>query len=152
MVGLFHQLYVLFIFPARFFFGEGRRGRGLEIPHSFQHLKFCWLHTKTGRRSCHIKWSLDDHWAAFPCVWPAGLPLNILDTGVRIMGVHRNFSRGGQRRHFAYLSRWLTMQCKSAFTKRFALSTSVRKCPMLREQSQNAFIGCSRQEFYGNLS
>ena len=30
----------------------------------------------------------------------------------------------------------LTMQCKLTFTKRFILSTPIRKCPMLRLQSQ----------------
>ena len=62
------------------------------------------------------------------------------------MGVRRNFSRRSNVESLLILCRSLTMQCKSTFTKRFTLSTSENKCPILRQQSKNAFVGSSSHQ------
>jgi len=59
------------------------------------------------------------------------------------MGVRRNFFQGGAKSTFRLgliLFRLLTMQCKWTYTKRLTLSTSQRKCPMLRQQLQTVFF------------
>jgi len=40
------------------------------------------------------------------------------------------FPGGVQRRHFAYLFKVATLQCKRMLTKRFTVPTPQRKCPM----------------------
>jgi len=50
------------------------------------------------------------------------------------MGVRKYFSRGGQRKHFAYPSQVADDAMQITFTKRFTLSTRQTKCPVLRQQ------------------
>jgi len=55
------------------------------------------------------------------------------------MGVHRNFSKGEQRKHFADPSQVADDFMQMYFHEtlyRFYTTTQQRKCPMLRQQSQ----------------
>jgi len=52
-------------------------------------------------------------------------------------GRPQKFFQGGGHVHILFiLFRFLTMQCKQMFTKRFTLSTPQRKCSMLRQRLQ----------------
>ena len=62
------------------------------------------------------------------------------------MGVRKNFCGRVYVEILLIFFRLLTMQCTRTFTKRFNLSTSQRKCSMLRQQSQNMrFFGSNIQ-------
>ena len=59
------------------------------------------------------------------------------------MGVRINFSRGSNLDILLILFRLLTMQCKCAFTKGFALSAPKRNCAVLRVTTTVAKIALS---------
>jgi len=67
------------------------------------------------------------------------------------MGVGRNFSRGATSAFCLSFFRFLTMQCKCMFTKRFALSYPQRKCSMWRQQSKMRFVGRNSQVYCHSL-
>ena len=54
-----------------------------------------------------------------------------------IMGVRRNFSRGGNVNILLNIHRLLTMQRKCTFTKHFSFT----KCPMLQRSQKMRFLG-----------
>jgi len=71
---------------------------------------------------------------------------NESDFGSYLENIHlkhgrpQKFSRGGNVDTLLILFRLLTMQCKRTLTQRFTLSTPLRNCTMLRQQSQKYAI------------
>jgi len=67
-------------------------------------------------------------------------------------GRPHNFSQGGKVDILLIIFRFLTMQCKQTFTKRFSLSTPQRKYPMLRQKSQKSVLCSNSQGSQKNFS